>query len=266
MVTLKRGSKGEEVKTLQRLLGIGDDGIFGYGTERAVKDFQRRYLLYPDGVVGKKTWEALEDYALSLPKSDIHIIDAHINVHITPLKNRPIKYIAIHYTAGGTSKKGTAKATRNVFLSRKASADYVVDDEDIVQINPNLKNYYCWSVGDPKNTVTGGGRLYGVATNKNTVSIEICSNLLPNTDVATPNHGGWYFTDASLENAKKLVRHLMRMYNVPKENVIRHYDITGKICPGIINWTSARIYDTKGNPTNSFGNDSEWIKFKESLI
>ena len=49
MIVLKRGSKGEEVKRLQRLLGIGDDGIFGYGTERAVKDFQRRYLLYPDG-------------------------------------------------------------------------------------------------------------------------------------------------------------------------------------------------------------------------
>ena len=38
---LRRDCKGEEVKTLQRLLGIGDDGILGYGTERAVKDFQR---------------------------------------------------------------------------------------------------------------------------------------------------------------------------------------------------------------------------------
>ena len=265
MVTLKRGSKGEEVKRLQRLLGIGDDGIFGYGTERAVKDFQRRYLLYPDGIVGKRTWEALEDYALSLPKSDIHIIDAPINVHITPLKNRPIKYIAIHFTAGSSSKKGRARAERNTFMLRKASADFVVDDEEIVQINPNLKNYYCWSVGDPKNTVTGGGRLYGVATNKNTVSVEICSNLLPNTDVATPNHGGWYFTDASLENAKKLVRHLMRMYDVPKEHVVRHYDVSGKLCPGIIGWNDYFIYDTKGKATSTKNNSNEWKKFWESI-
>ena len=260
MVVLKRGSKGEEVKRLQRLLEIGDDGIFGYGTERAVKDFQRRKMLYVDGVVGRNTWEELlKD--ISKDDADINIIDAPINVHITPLKNRPIKYIAIHYTAGSSSKKGRARAERNTFMLRKASADFVVDDEEIVQINPNLKNYYCWSVGDPKNTVTGGGRLYGVATNKNTVSIEICSNLLPNTTAAVPNHGGWYFTDASLENAKKLVRHLMRMYNIPKENVVRHYDITGKLCPGVIGWTDYYIYDTKGKITSTKGNSNEWKKF-----
>lgn len=264
MVVLRRGSKGEEVKTLQRLLGIGDDGIFGYGTERAVKDFQRRKMLYVDGVVGKNTWEELfKD--ISKEDADINIIDAHINTHITLALGRKIKYIAIHYTAGWTSKKGAAMATRNVFLSRKASADFVVDDFEIVRINPDVRNYYCWAVGDNKNTATGGGRLYGIATNKNTISIEICSNLLPNTASATPNHGGWYFTDASLENALKLVRYLMKEYNVPKQNVVRHYDISGKICPGVINWTSARIYDTKGNLTNSFGNDSEWIKFKELI-
>ena len=259
MVVLRRGSKGEEVKTLQRLLKIGDDGIFGYGTERAVKDFQRSRGLYPDGIVGKATWGELLKGVTD--DSDISIIDAHINTHINLALGRKIKYIAIHYTAGTTSKKGAARATRNVFLSRKASADFVVDDFEIVRINPDVRNYYCWSVGDPKNTVTGGGRLYGVATNKNTVSIEICSNLLPNTDVTTPNHGGWYFTDASLENAKKLVRYLMKMYDVPKENVIRHYDVSGKICPGVINWTSARIYDTKGKITATKGNSKEWEKF-----
>lgn len=260
MVVLRRGSKGEEVKTLQRLLGIGDDGIFGYGTERAVKDFQRRKMLYVDGVVGRNTWEELlKD--ISKDDADINIIDAHINTHITLALGRKIKYIAIHYTAGTTSKKGAARATRSAFIAREASADFVVDDAEIVRINPDLRNYYCWSVNDKLNSATGGGKLRSVANNKNTISIEICSNLLPNTNVKIPNHGGWYFTDASLENALKLVRYLMKEYNIPKEHVVRHYDISGKICPGVINWTSARIYDTKGKITSTKGNSKEWEKF-----
>ena len=259
MEILKRGSRGEAVVKLQRLLGIGDDGIFGYGTERAVKDFQRSRGLYPDGIVGKATWgELLKGIT---DDADISIIDGHINTHITLAFGRKIKWIAIHYTAGSTSKRGTAMATRNVFITRQASADYVVDDAEIVRINPDVRNYYCWAVGDKLNSTTGGGRLHGMATNKNTISIEICSNLLPNTTAAVPNHGGWYFTDASLNNALKLVRYLMREYDIPKENVVRHYDITGKLCPGVINWTDFNIYDTKGKITKEKGNSNEWLAF-----
>jgi hypothetical protein len=57
---LKRGSKGEDVKRLQRLLGIKADGIFGKGTEAAVKAFQSARKLVPDGKVGAYTWAALE--------------------------------------------------------------------------------------------------------------------------------------------------------------------------------------------------------------
>lgn len=259
MEILKRGSRGEAVVKLQRLLGIGDDGVFGYGTERAVKDFQRSRGLYPDGIVGKATWGELLKGITN--DSDISIIDGHINTHITLALGRKIKWIAIHYTAGSTSKRGTAMATRNVFITRQASADFVVDDAEIVRINPDVRNYYCWAVGDKLNSTTGGGRLHGMATNKNTISIEICSNLLPNTTAAVPNHGGWYFTDASLNNALKLVRYLMREYDIPKENVVRHYDISGKLCPGVINWTDFNIYDTKGKITKGKGNSKEWLDF-----
>lgn len=65
--TLKKGSKGEEVKTLQTLLksksyNIGEwgvDGIFGQATEYAVEDFQSEKGIKADGVVGKDTWTAL---------------------------------------------------------------------------------------------------------------------------------------------------------------------------------------------------------------
>jgi hypothetical protein len=56
---LKKGSKGEEVKDLQRKLGISVDGIFGSGTEQAVKNFQSKNGLTADGIVGNKTWAKL---------------------------------------------------------------------------------------------------------------------------------------------------------------------------------------------------------------
>lgn len=59
METLKKGSRGEDVKVLQKKLGLIDDGIFGSLTEEAVKDFQEKNGLISDGVVGSKTWSAL---------------------------------------------------------------------------------------------------------------------------------------------------------------------------------------------------------------
>jgi len=54
---LKHGSHGARVKVLQRDLHVSPaDGVFGKGTLRAVKRFQRRHHLTVDGVVGTVTW------------------------------------------------------------------------------------------------------------------------------------------------------------------------------------------------------------------
>lgn len=64
--TLKQGSRGDEVKLLQQLLknkgyySGSIDGIFGAGTKNAVVQFQRAAGLSADGIVGAKTWAALE--------------------------------------------------------------------------------------------------------------------------------------------------------------------------------------------------------------
>lgn len=57
--TLRRGSRGDDVKIVQRRLGIGDDGIFGRGTDAAVRKFQSNRGLKADGIVGRMTWAAL---------------------------------------------------------------------------------------------------------------------------------------------------------------------------------------------------------------
>ncbi|MFC7475357.1 peptidoglycan-binding protein [Dankookia sp. GCM10030260] len=66
--TLHRGAKGEAVAGLQRMLrGLGFalavDGDFGAATELAVTQFQQAKGLDVDGVVGAKTWAALETAA-----------------------------------------------------------------------------------------------------------------------------------------------------------------------------------------------------------
>jgi Putative peptidoglycan binding domain/Transglycosylase SLT domain len=55
----------EDVAALQKLLvdrgfPVNVDGLFGDGTEAAVEDFQRAHELADDGVVGPRTWAALE--------------------------------------------------------------------------------------------------------------------------------------------------------------------------------------------------------------
>jgi peptidoglycan hydrolase-like protein with peptidoglycan-binding domain len=56
---LHRGDRGPRVERLQHLLGIGVDGVFGKGTLRALKRFQRRHDLDADGRAGRATLRML---------------------------------------------------------------------------------------------------------------------------------------------------------------------------------------------------------------
>lgn len=51
--------EGSDVLKLQQKLNIGADGVFGSGTDEAVKEFQQKKTLTADGIVGPKTWQAL---------------------------------------------------------------------------------------------------------------------------------------------------------------------------------------------------------------
>lgn len=58
--TLRRGATGALVTQLQTKLGMNPTGNFGPITEAAVRAFQRDHNLVPDGIVGPKTWAALD--------------------------------------------------------------------------------------------------------------------------------------------------------------------------------------------------------------
>ena len=73
----------------------------------------------------------------------------------TKPRKGPIKYLVIHYTAGGSSKGGAAKRTCEMWVAsdRPASADFVVDDETMYQYTPDPAKYACFAVGKPKKGV-----------------------------------------------------------------------------------------------------------------
>ena len=166
---------------------------------------------------------------------------------------RTINYIVIHYTAGVTSKPGSAVNVANYFANSgaEASADFIVDDSTIVQYNSDIKNRYCWSVGGGRLS-TKGGRLYGKATNRNTINIEVCSSNSAGR-ITSANDQYFYFTDAAVKNAVELTKYLMKQYGIPVSNVIRHYDVTGKLCPGVRGWNA------------DSGSEQKWQEFKAAL-
>ncbi|MCC8065843.1 MAG: amidase, partial [Clostridiales bacterium] len=171
----------------------------------------------------------------------------------TASAGRAIKYIVIHYTAGVSSAKGNAANTAEYFAStaNQASSDFIVDDETIVQYNPDLENRYCWHSGG-RNLSTKGGSLHGVAKNANSIGIEVCSTNSTGK-VPPANDKTWSFTDAVIAKTVELTRYLMEKYSIGADHVIRHYDVTGKLCPGIIGWNAES------------GDESQWKAFQEML-
>lgn len=149
----------------------------------------------------------------------------------TMLPNRKIEWIVIHYTAGNTSKKGSAYNTCAWFKNPAAggSADFAVDDEEIYQYNPDIKNRYCWAVGGsyPNKTVSISKQYYGVCTNRNSISIELCSNKLGNT---------YSFSEKVLALGAELTRYLMAIYHIGVDHVVMHAQCSGKPCP--LMWTA----------------------------
>lgn len=132
---------------------------------------------------------------------------------------KDIKYIVIHFTANDGDKD---ESNGNYFKNNvvKASAHYFVDDDSITKSVPD--NYVAYAVGGKKYANTKGAKLYGEATNSNTLSIELCD---------TVKNGVIYPTQATIDNALAFTKAKMKEYNIPKDRVIRHFDVTGKLCP-----------------------------------
>ena len=129
-----------------------------------------------------------------------------------------IKYIVIHYTGSVGSAESNAKYFANA--SRGASAHYFVGYKGEVYQSVEDKNI-AWHCG-------AKSYKHKDCRNSNSIGIELCTKTTGSTRVADED---WFFEDATVDAAVELTKELMKKYGVPKENILRHYDVTGKTCP-----------------------------------
>ncbi len=148
-------------------------------------------------------------------KGDHIMLPDWIDVDLLPINeySRPgeptddIVGIVIHYVGNpGTS----AKANRNYFAglaksgATYASSNFIIGlDGEVIECVPLGEIAYCSN-----------------NRNRDTISIECCH----------PDETG-EFTPETYESLLRLCRYLTELYNIEPENIIRHYDVTGKLCP-----------------------------------
>lgn len=145
-----------------------------------------------------------------------------------------IEYLVIHYTANNGD---TALGNASYFARAKvgASAHYFVDQKEVWQSVRDVDA--AWHCGGGLQG-SGGHAFHGRCKNSNSLGVEMCS---------AKHNGTYYIPEDTQKNTVALVQELMAKYNIPLDRVIRHYDVTGKLCP------------------RPFVDEAKWAAFKERI-
>ena len=146
------------------------------------------------------------DVDASQPDIDVQLLD--INDYSRPgVESDPITGIVIHYTANPGS---TAQENRDYFNGLKDSHETSVSSHFVVGLEGEIVQCVpTWEIAYASNE-----------RNHDTISIECCH----------PDETG-RFNDATYKSVVQLTAFLCEKYGLTADNVIRHYDVTGKICP-----------------------------------
>lgn len=131
-----------------------------------------------------------------------------------------IKYIVVHYIGGISSAKNNAEYWSSRYTGN--SAHYIVGHEGEVYQVVEDKNI-AWHCG-------AKSYQHPLCRNSNSIGIEMCVRKKDKTHLYASDKD-WYFEDVTVKTTIELIKKLMDKYDIPSENVIRHYDVTGKICP-----------------------------------
>jgi len=212
METIKRNSRGEAVKTLQRALNLYPDGIFGKLTEEAVREFQTSNGLTADGLVGPKTWAKL--YAMPATASP----SSGTNSFGLRKSKRNITKFILHCTATPEGRDYSVADIKKGHLARGFSDigyHAVVYRDGSIHIGRDIDISGAHTTG--QNTCSIGiSYVGGVENRKNpkTGKYDIPK------DTRTPEQ-----KDAIL----KLLRSLRQQY--PKATIHGHREFANKACP-----------------------------------
>ena len=143
-------------------------------------------------------------------------------------RKQSVQYIVVHYIANNGDR---AESNGKYFQqpNRNASAHYFVDENDVVQ-----------SVKDSDTAWHCGAKNYkhNKCRNDNSIGVEMCSEK--------DSSGQYYINEETQKKALEVVKWLMEKYGVPLENVLRHYDVTGKLCPEPFARNQVQWLDFKG--------------------
>ena len=139
------------------------------------------------------------------------IIKDITNTNRTISNNRKIEYLVMHYVGAVSTARNNASYFKNTY--RGASAHYFVDDNEVVQVVEDKD--IAWHCGNDV--------YYSGARNSNSLSIEMCCYKMSN--------GNLNVSSDTESRAIELSKELIQKYNIPIENVVRHYDVTHKNCP-----------------------------------
>lgn len=148
-----------------------------------------------------------------------------INMMLSPYNFRKgdaarIRYLVIHYTGAF----GTAEENCSFFAAQKrnSSAHYFVGYEGEIWQSVEDENI-AWHCGAKQYR-------HPECRNANSIGIELCVRKKDKSSRKAEDPD-WYFEDATVEAAVELTRYLMKRYGIPVARVLRHYDVTGKVCP-----------------------------------
>jgi len=231
---LRKGSKGQEVKELQKFLGLTADGIFGPITERAVQEYQRAHELVADGIVGPQTLNSMGFLSTDLSEKftengELNVIEHHMPAGTYFKGPVPKEWIFLHHTAGwdnpyqvadmwARDKRGNV-ATEFILGGQNVKNGTDKYDGDLVQAFP--EGGYGWHTG------TGNSRMH-----RNSVAIEVCNmGYIENGKtyvgtIADPSqvvklakpfkgHQYWHrYSDKQIEVLKKWILHIANKYSI----------------------------------------------------
>lgn len=144
-----------------------------------------------------------------------------ISVNYTKASNRKIDWIVIHYFGSF----GSDEAVVNYFdrSGVYASAHYTLDGDSITQAV--LDKDIAWHCGDK-----GIGEYKKLCDNNNSIGIEVQPTKIYKSTM-NASDPDWYFEPEVIDNLTWLVSELMVLHDIDADHVIRHYDVTGKLCP-----------------------------------
>lgn len=137
--------------------------------------------------------------------------------------SNPIKFIVVHYL-------GVPNADNPYLYGGGYGGHYNIKRDGSVYLAANPRTAILWHCGGGLQG-SGGHSFYQICTNSNSIGIECGVCYTENVKEASGDSGKWYFTKETQESLIWLVSKLMDEYGISADHVIRHYDVTGKICP-----------------------------------